>query len=304
MLLTITVLSILFQLAAAGFALKLIAITRRTTAWVLLAVAMALMAVRRIDSLIHILTTSPAGFDVLFEGMGLVLSVLMFAGVYSIRPLFTEIVRMGDANRAISERLRTISEEQQLLLEHSLDFIYRHDTRGVISYISPSVEHITGYSPQEWQGHYSQHYTDNPENQAGIDTTNDMLRTAKAGHSYKVEVKHKNGGVVWLEINKQPYVIDGYVAGFIGVARDVSRRVALEAEQEKLISELQDALAKVRTLRGLLPICSGCKKVRDDKGYWQQIEAYVSEHTEAEFSHGLCPDCVQRLYPEHRKPRT
>jgi len=73
------------------------------------------------------------------------------------------------------------------------------------------------------------------------------------------------------------------------------------AERETLIGELQDALAKVKQLSGFLPICASCKKIRDDKGYWQQIEAYVRDHSEAEFSHGICPDCAQRIYPEYYK---
>ncbi|HTZ17085.1 MAG TPA: hypothetical protein VMB78_01465 [Dissulfurispiraceae bacterium] len=70
-------------------------------------------------------------------------------------------------------------------------------------------------------------------------------------------------------------------------------------ERKKLIMELQDSIAAVKTLRGLLPICSSCKKVRDDKGYWSQIEHYIAEHSEAEFSHGMCPDCAHKLYPEY-----
>ncbi len=68
-------------------------------------------------------------------------------------------------------------------------------------------------------------------------------------------------------------------------------------ERERLIADLQAALGKIKTLKGLLPICSSCKKVRDDAGYWNQIEAYVSEHSEAEFTHSICPDCLRRLYP-------
>jgi YesN/AraC family two-component response regulator len=68
-------------------------------------------------------------------------------------------------------------------------------------------------------------------------------------------------------------------------------------ELEKLIVELQDALAKIKRLSGMLPICSSCKKIRDDKGYWQMIEAYISEHSEAEFTHGICPECMKKLYP-------
>jgi CheY-like chemotaxis protein len=71
-----------------------------------------------------------------------------------------------------------------------------------------------------------------------------------------------------------------------------------EEERERLIHELEDALAEIKTLRGILPICSSCKKIRDDEGYWNQLEAYIQEHSEAVFSHGLCPECGKKLYPE------
>lgn len=69
-------------------------------------------------------------------------------------------------------------------------------------------------------------------------------------------------------------------------------------EREQLITELQAALAKVKLLSGFLPICASCKKIRDDMGYWQQIETYIRKHSEAEFSHSICPDCAKKLYPE------
>ena len=71
-----------------------------------------------------------------------------------------------------------------------------------------------------------------------------------------------------------------------------------EEERERLIQQLQDALANIKTLRGLLPICFSCKQIRDDKGYWNQIETYVLEHTDAEFTHSICPTCAQKLYPD------
>ncbi|MDY6954350.1 MAG: PAS domain-containing protein [Thermodesulfobacteriota bacterium] len=79
---------------------------------------------------------------------------------------------------------------------------------------------------------------------------------------------------------------------------DITERKRAEEERERLILELQEALAKVKTLSGLLPICASCKKIRDDKGYWQQIEEYIQEHSDAEFSHSVCPECAKRLYPE------
>jgi hypothetical protein len=72
-----------------------------------------------------------------------------------------------------------------------------------------------------------------------------------------------------------------------------------EEERERLIRELQDALENIKTLRGLLPICSSCKKIRDDHGYWNQLETYIGAHSGAEFTHGLCPECAQKLYPDY-----
>jgi len=69
-------------------------------------------------------------------------------------------------------------------------------------------------------------------------------------------------------------------------------------ERENMITELQDALSEVITLRGIIPICASCKKVRDDNGYWNQIESYIRDHSEADFSHGICPECVKILYPD------
>lgn len=81
--------------------------------------------------------------------------------------------------------------------------------------------------------------------------------------------------------------------------QEIERRKRVEAEKEVLIRDLQRALSEVKTLRGFLPICASCKKVRDDAGYWQQIERYIQAHSEARFSHGLCPECATKLYPEY-----
>lgn len=100
-----------------------------------------------------------------------------------------------------------------------------------------------------------------------------------------------------------------YVLGMVRNTADIERSKAIlhstleelhveQAERERLIVELTDALAKVKTLSGMLPICASCKKVRDDTGYWNQIEVYISEHSDALFSHGICPDCEKKAYEE------
>jgi PAS domain S-box-containing protein len=78
--------------------------------------------------------------------------------------------------------------------------------------------------------------------------------------------------------------------------RDITLRKRVEDERRKLLHDLHDALTKIKRLRGLLPICASCKKIRDDKGYWNELEAYILEHSEAEITHGICPDCMKKLY--------
>ena len=80
--------------------------------------------------------------------------------------------------------------------------------------------------------------------------------------------------------------------------QEITERKRIEEEREKLIKDLQEALARVKVLSGMLPICTSCKKIRDDKGYWNQIEVYIRDHSETEFTHSICPDCFKKLYPD------
>ena len=100
---------------------------------------------------------------------------------------------------------------------------------------------------------------------------------------------------------------EGNLLGIVESFQDITARKKLEIEKEKLIEKLQASLEKVKLLSVFLPICASCKKIRDDKGYWSQIESYIRDHSEAEFSHGLCPDCMEEYYRQldnsiNRKP--
>lgn len=95
----------------------------------------------------------------------------------------------------------------------------------------------------------------------------------------------------WYAVSAYPFR-DGISIIF----RDVTSRKKTEAARERLIGELREALAKVRTLRGLIPICAGCKKIRNDKGYWEQVEVYIRERSDADFSHGICPECAKHYW--------
>jgi len=106
-----------------------------------------------------------------------------------------------------------------------------------------------------------------------------------------------DGSIREVEVFSGPLIIKGKVL-LCSTIHDISMRKTAEREREELIQNLQKALSEVKTLRGFLPICASCKKIRDDKGYWNQIETYVREHSEAEFSHSICPECAKSLYPE------
>lgn len=100
------------------------------------------------------------------------------------------------------------------------------------------------------------------------------------------------------------YGADGYIVRPIA-NRELAARVAslariirAERERDRLITELRAALAEIKILSGLLPICSHCKKIRDDRGYWNQLEAYITAHSDASFTHGICPACAEKYYPE------
>jgi len=102
----------------------------------------------------------------------------------------------------------------------------------------------------------------------------------------------------------KPVSVDKLAAAIDKCAEIIGYRRAHQeylTEREELIRNLQEALGKVKQLSGFLPICASCKKIRDDQGYWNQIEAYICEHSEAEFSHGICPDCARRIYGKFYK---
>jgi len=101
-----------------------------------------------------------------------------------------------------------------------------------------------------------------------------------------------------LEFGADDYVVKPFDGNELLARIRVGERVMeLQRALAARVSELQNALDRIRTLHGLIPICAGCKKIRDDQGYWQQVEKYITDRSDAEFSHGLCPECMRDIYP-------
>ncbi len=123
-----------------------------------------------------------------------------------------------------------------------------------------------------------------------------------AGESIVFETihRHKDGHEIPVEISSTLFEVKGKKK-ILAFSREISVRKKREAEREQLVTELQRALDEIKTLQGILPICASCKKIRDDKGYWEQIEIYIREHSGVEFTHGICPECSEKLYPRFGK---
>jgi PAS domain S-box-containing protein len=168
---------------------------------------------------------------------------------------------------------------------------------GRIMEVNKGFLNMTGYEPAEVVGYKT---TDLRLWEYPADRDRVLAALTRDGKMHGAEFifRKKSGelltGLFSAEIilfSGQPFVLSSI--------SDITDRKQAELEREKLIRELQTALNQVRQLSGLLPICAYCKKVRDDRGYWTQIEAYVRNHSEAEFSHGVCPDCEAKHFPEY-----
>lgn len=119
-----------------------------------------------------------------------------------------------------------------------------------------------------------------------------MIKTGKRESS---ELQIKDGR--WMFITVDPLFNDKEeMIGAVHIARDITKRIESQNERDRLFKELENAMAHVKKLSGLIPICGHCKKIRDDQGYWNQLELYIEKYSDASFSHGLCPDCTDKLY--------
>ncbi len=207
------------------------------------------------------------------------------------------ITRDITERKLAEENIRNSEERYRSLFDSTLDGVYRVNAEGVFTQINPAGARIFGYeSPEEIIGRNTLEYWRDLRDR---DAYRAELKLKKSVSAYHMAAKKCDGRLIDLETTSR--IIEdheGNYLGITGILRDVTERKLLEAEQKKLVQLLRSALAEVRTLTGMLPICSSCKKIRDDKGYWSQIESYISEHSEAEFTHGICPECEKKVYEE------
>jgi len=243
--------------------------------------------------------------------------LIMFQASWVIGLLLMNSQRMSDELRRSRAELSVTVDNMERILEFLPDPTWVVDSRGRITHWNQAMERLTGvpaaqvlgkgnyehalplygerrpciidlmlkHDP-EWQGRYQT-----------LERRGDMLVTKETFLPNLGDSGLYVAGSATCLLDDQ-----GQVSGAIETLRDITEAKRGQQEREKLIDELTAALAKVQTLKGLIPICSHCKNIRSDQGYWQQLETFFSDHVEVEFSHGICPDCLEKYYQEFKNP--
>jgi PAS domain S-box-containing protein len=169
----------------------------------------------------------------------------------------------------------------------SIDMLCCLDFNGYFKQLNPAWERTLGFTVQELMARPFIEFV-HPDDRERTLKQNGQVRGGGQALGFENRYLCKDGSYRWLLWNATPDLAAGVI---FSVARDITARKQAEEERERLVRELQDALAEVRTLQGILPICSYCKKIRDDENYWQTVESYIARHTNTRFSHGICPSC-------------
>jgi len=211
-----------------------------------------------------------------------------------------ELEKEAVEHKQAEEALRENEQKYHHLTESLLDTVYEFDREGRFTYVNEAGTHMFGYSKEEILNDLRAQDTMAEKDRAISQRAISEIFKGNTTVGERTFLR-KDGTQFIGEIHSGPIYKGEEVVGVRGVLRDITTskqaEVALNQERDKL----QDALAKVKILSGFLPICSNCKKIRDDKGYWNQIEAYIRDHSEADFSHSICPECAKKLYPEFYK---
>ena len=222
-------------------------------------------------------------------------------GILGITRNITERKKFEKERKQAEAVLRASEEKYRLLVKNITSVVYKGYKDWSVEFFDKKIEFIVGYSADDFNSKRMKWNDIIVEED--IETAREIFINAlKTDKSYVREyrIKSKAGDIQWIQ-ERGSIVCDnkGEIDFVSGVFFNITARKRTEEEREKLIHELQNALAEIKTLSGLLPICSHCKKICDDKGCWNQIESYIHKHSDTEFSHGICPECAKKYYPDY-----
>src|SRR6185312_3630958 len=219
-----------------------------------------------------------------------------------------DLARLGPAvtRELRAARERKIRRQAQLAMAHLAsivetcdDAIISQTLGGTILSWNLGAERMFGYASEEMVGESIENLVPR-DHQKEISDIRDVIELGQKVERIETVRLRRDGTHIHVSITVSPIKnADGAIHGASIILRDITERKQQEKERLQLIEELTEALKHVKTLNGLLPICASCKKIRNDGGYWEQVETYIRSRSNAEFTHGICPDCVRLLYPEY-----
>jgi PAS domain S-box-containing protein len=161
---------------------------------------------------------------------------------------------------------------------------------------------MLGFAEAELVGRSLETFTHPEDRQKTQELSGQLMRCEIPLFRLEKRCLKKDGEALWTNLTTTAMRDrKGEVLYALCMMEDISNRKFVEEERERLIRELKDAMARVKTLSGLLPMCAWCRNVRDDNGYWKKVEAYIEEHSDAAFTHGICPECLKKHDPETYK---
>jgi PAS domain S-box-containing protein len=180
------------------------------------------------------------------------------------------------------------SELDERFFTTSIDMLCFLDFKGYFKRLNPAWERTLGFTREELMSKPFIEFV-HPDDRERTLKQNASVRQGGQALHFENRYMCKDGTYRWFLWNAAP---DSAEQVIYSVARDITVRKQAEEEREKLVKELKAALAEVNTLRAILPICSYCRKIRDDENYWHTVENYISRHTSTQFTHGICPSCL------------
>lgn len=181
---------------------------------------------------------------------------------------------------------------QERFFDLSLDLLCIAHFNGYFLKLSTAWERTLGYSREELQSNRMFEFVHPDDRERSLEQ-NRIVRSGGQALGFENRYRSKDGSYRWFRWNA---IADMEHQLIYSAARDITEQKQIEEERERLLRELQAALAEVKELRTILPICSYCKSIRNDKNYWQSVETYIANHTNVQLSHGVCPTCYETVF--------
>ena len=211
------------------------------------------------------------------------------------------VFRDVTARKQVEDALRETERQYRELIQKAPAAILEFDYRSqCFTTVNEAMCHMTGYCREDLLAFSPLDLIEKQDWPRFLNNMVNRLSGVEVERNIEYKIRKKDGRIIDAILDVEVIADGGGKPGSaMVVGYDVTARKQAEEEREKLIVSLEKALAEVKTLRGFIPICANCKKIRDDEGFWHKIESYIQERSDVQFSHGICPECIKELYPDY-----